>query len=116
MALWPPTVTGTPGHPGQWMRPVNTTQPDQEQLTDLSTVFFGLGVFTANAAFDYSQDHRGWQTSQLGYLGERLFGYALAYYAWLRTEETPAWTNQLDTNPAAYMRQGLRYLHCVQGR
>jgi hypothetical protein len=89
---------------------VTTTQRDQEQLTDLSTVFFGLGIFTANAAYEYSQDAHGWQTTHLGYLGEKLFGYALAYYAGLRVEETPAWANQLDTNPASFMRQGLRYL------
>lgn len=57
---------------------ISRDRSDQEQLTDLATVFFGLGVFTANAAFDYSHSQRGWQTSHLGYLGEAMFGYALA--------------------------------------
>jgi len=89
---------------------VDPDREDQEQLTDLATVFFGLGIFTANAAFDFSQSQFGWQTSQLGYLGEVLFGYALAYYAHLRGEEDPAWARALDTNPRSYMRKGLRFL------
>jgi hypothetical protein len=41
---------------------INTDCGDQEQLTDLATVFFGLGIFTADAAFDYSQNQFGLQT------------------------------------------------------
>lgn len=89
---------------------IEATQFDQEQLTDLATVFFGLGVFAANAAFESARDERGWKTSHLGYLGERLYGYALAYYSMLRDEARPAWASHLDTNPRAYMAQGLRYL------
>jgi len=92
-------------------RRINPDRDDHEQLTDLATVFFGLGVFTANAAFDYSQNQFGWQTSQLGYLGEALFGYSLAYYAHMRGEGDPSWAKALDTNPRVYMRKGLRFLH-----
>ena len=91
-------------------RRVTPDRNDHEQLTDLATVFFGLGVCTANAAFDYSQSQFGWRTSQLGYLGEALFGYALAYYAYLRGEDSPSWARALDTNPRTYMRKGLRFL------
>jgi hypothetical protein len=91
-------------------RRIAVDRKDQEQLTDLATVFFGLGVFTANAAFDYSQDNRGWRTKQLGYLGEQLFGYALAYVAFRRGETAPEWAKHLDTNPRSYMRKGLRFL------
>jgi hypothetical protein len=87
---------------------------DGEQLTDLTTIFFGTGIFTANAAFDFSQTQSGWQSSHLGYLGETLCGYALAYFAYLRSERDPAWAAALDTNPRAYMRQGLRYLWQAQ--
>jgi hypothetical protein len=91
-------------------RRIDPARSDGEQLTDLATIFFGLGVFTANAAFEFSQSRSGWQSSQLGYLGERLSGYALAYFAYLRGERDPAWAAELDTNPRAYLRQGLRYL------
>lgn len=89
---------------------ISPDQYDQEQLTDLITVVFGLGVFTANAAFDYHQDSTGWRTQRLGYLGEQLLGYALAYVAHSRGEHAPAWAVHLDTNPRAYMKKGLRYL------
>jgi hypothetical protein len=91
-------------------RRVDPARKDHEQLTDLATVFFGLGVFTANAAFDFSKSQHGWQTSRLGYLGEELFGYSLAYYAYLRGEKDPSWARTLDTNPRVYMRKGLGYL------
>lgn len=89
---------------------ITTERKDHEQLTDLTTVFFGFGVFSANAAFEFSQNNRGWRTSALGYLGERLFGYGLAYYAHLRGEDDPYWAQDLDTNPRVYLKQGLRYL------
>lgn len=95
---------------------ISRDRSDQEQLTDLATVFFGLGVFTANAAFDYSQSQRGWQTSHLGYLGEAMFGYALAYYADLRGEGNPPWSGALDVNPRSYMRKGMRFIRNAPGR
>jgi hypothetical protein len=93
---------------------ISPGRSDGEQLTDLTTIFLGTGIFTANAAFDYSQTQSGWQSSHLGYLGETLSGYALAYFAYLRSERDPAWAAALDTNPRAYMRQGLRYLWQAQ--
>jgi hypothetical protein len=87
---------------------------DGEQLTDLTTIFLGTGIFTANAAFDFSQMKSGCQSSHLGYLGETLSGYALAYFAYLHSERDPAWAAALDTNPRAYVRQGLRYLWRAQ--
>ena len=42
-----------------------------------------------------------------------MFGYGLACYAVLRGEPDPAWAKYLDTNPRAYMRNGLRYLRHV---
>ncbi|WP_161790115.1 hypothetical protein [Streptacidiphilus carbonis] len=90
---------------------VNREREDQEELTDLLTVHFGLGVFNANASFDFHRDASGWSRNQLGYLDERIYGYALALYAVARGEaQPPAWSRHLDTNPRAYMKQGLRYL------
>lgn len=60
---------------------------DQERLTDLATDFFGLGLFTANAAFDYSPKSARWKASRPGYLSEAMSGYALAYCADLRDEK-----------------------------
>ena len=85
-------------------------RPDGEPLTDLLTVVFGFGIFTANAAFDFTADAGGWQSQRLGYMTEQMFGYALARYSLLRGEPDPGWVAHLDTNPRAYMRQALRYL------
>jgi hypothetical protein len=85
-------------------------EKDHEPLTDLATVFFGLGVFTANAAFRFSQGRGGWQRQQLGYMNQPMFGYALAYTARMRGDEDPAWSRYLDGNPRGYFRQASRYL------
>ncbi|MEU4424005.1 hypothetical protein AB0F81_25525 [Actinoplanes sp. NPDC024001] len=83
---------------------------DHEPLTDLLTVFFGLGIFSANSAFAFAQDTGSYRTSRLGYLTEPMYGYALARYAWLRGEKDPSWARFLDTNPRTYLKRGLRYL------
>jgi hypothetical protein len=89
---------------------ITTTRPDHEPLTDLLTVYFGLGIFTANAAFTFTQNNQHWGYSRLGYLTEQMLGYALACYAHLRGETNPTWSRHLDTNPRAYLKQSLRYL------
>jgi hypothetical protein len=83
---------------------------DGEQLTDLVTVALGLGMFNANAAFDFKQSDRGWRAGWLGYLSEEMFGYALAYYARQRGESEPGWASALDPNPRGYLKQAARYL------
>jgi hypothetical protein len=87
---------------------------DSEPLTDLATVYLGMGIFTANSAFDFSSvtglGTQGWRAQRLGYMTEQMFGYALACYASARGEPDPHWVKYLDTNPRTYMKQGLRYL------
>jgi hypothetical protein len=92
----------------------SAAEEDHEPLTDLATVFFGLGVFTANAAFTFSQNARGWRRRQLGYINQPMFGYALAYTAKLRGERQPEWAQHLDTNPKGYFKKAVRYLEQVQ--
>ena len=81
-----------------------------EQLTDLAVVFFGLGVFASNASLEFAQRGYGWRKSELGYLGEAMFGFALASYALMRGEPSPSWADHLDTNPRVYMRQSMRFI------
>lgn len=90
---------------------------DHEPLTDLATVYLGMGIFTANAAFSLGRASGyaiepvgGWQERRLGFMSEPMFGYALARYAIYRGESDPAWARYLATNPRAYMKQGIRYL------
>ncbi|MCP2329076.1 hypothetical protein HDA40_007583 [Hamadaea flava] len=93
---------------------ITADRADHEPLTDLLTVFFGLGIFTANSALDNRREVRGEyayrSTSRLGYLTEPMYGYALARYAWLRGEKSPGWAKYLDTNPGTFLDRGLRYL------
>lgn len=105
------------------------SRPDQERLTDLLCVYFGFGLFTANASFRYANSGRGWSVEargylddrtlnaarndgyhRLGYLNEREFGYALACYCRLRRETDPAWAAYLEPGARAALRQGLAYL------
>lgn len=83
---------------------------DMEQLTDLATVYFGLGVFNANAARRSVANASGHGVSRLGYLDQRMFGYALACYAWMRHTPAPKWAQYLSGPPRDAMNQGIAYL------
>jgi hypothetical protein len=97
---------------------IQADRNDQEPLTDLLTVYRGRGIFTANAAFDFSRlpgygTYRrvgGWRAQRLGYMTEQMCGYGLACYAALRGEPSPSWAKYLDTNPRVYLKHGMRYL------
>jgi hypothetical protein len=93
---------------------VDPESPDMEPLTDLTTVFLGLGIFTANASarFEQHQDERthGWSMQRLGYLSEEMYGYALAKFALERGEDRPEWKKYLSTNVAAYCKQSTKWL------
>ncbi|AYF74183.1 hypothetical protein D7D52_10270 [Nocardia yunnanensis] len=91
-------------------RRIDPGRHDGEQVTDLTTVFLGLGVFNANAAFQFSQHSGGWRYHRLGYLSQPLYGYALACWSVMRGDPKPVWARHLDTNPRVYMKQSLKYL------
>lgn len=96
-------------------RRIQRSRPDHEPLTDLLTVFLGMGIFTANAAREFRRHEDGWRHRRTGYLTERMYGYALASYAWRRDEKDPAWSEFLDANPRGYLRDGLAYLRAGRG-
>jgi hypothetical protein len=104
-------------------RRISAKRPDNERLTDLLTIFFGFGIFTANAALRYSTENRRWLVrpgagldertlnaarndgySRLGYLTEQEFGYALACYWRMRGDLDPPWRGQLDLGPRGLPR------------
>jgi hypothetical protein len=88
-------------------------RPDHEPLTDLLTVFYGLGIFTANAAYDRRPrpNGRGKQSLARGYLREAALSEALAHYARLRGERHPTWDRHLDPPVRRLMRNHLAILH-----
>lgn len=88
--------------------------PDHEPMTDLLTVFYGLGVFNANTTVVFEQwtnsQYQGWQMGGGGYLTEEAFGYALALFAYARGESKPAWSRYLNVNVRSYFKRALKYL------
>jgi hypothetical protein len=85
-------------------------EENDEQLTDLTTIAFGLGVFNANAVFTTFQDFQshGWQ--KLGYLKQMDWGYVLALFAQLRGESDPEWAKHLCKNVRSDFVKSCRYL------
>jgi hypothetical protein len=86
---------------------------DNELLTDLTVVHFGLGIFLANTPRNWESQYTKWPDSMLikpEYMTPPMFGWALAHLAWFRGEERPAWARHLNSAARANFRQGLRYL------
>jgi hypothetical protein len=87
---------------------------DMEPLTDLATVFLGFGVFTAQSSFQFKQwtegNMQGWSAQRIGYLPERILGYALARFCHERGEIKPLWTRALPTNIRDYCATSAKWL------
>jgi hypothetical protein len=88
--------------------------PDHEPLTDLLTVLYGLGVFTANSVIHESNwsdgTSSGWSVGRQGYLTGPEYGYAFALLAQARGEAKPAWASHLRLDVRSALKEGLRYL------
>lgn len=89
-------------------------EENNEDLTDLLPVFFGLGIFAANGVHRSRSwrgvSYSGWSIHKQGYLPQRIFGYALAQWALYRGEEGEAIAKHLDANPKAAFEETIRYL------
>jgi hypothetical protein len=87
---------------------------DHEPLTDLLTVFFGLGVITANPVIREQSWQEGqytcWKIGRRGYLTMPVFGYAMARFACWRGEDGAGWSRELRTDVRAAFKQGMRFL------
>jgi hypothetical protein len=89
------------------------TEYDNELLTDLTVVFFGLGILLANSPRTWDSQYTKWPGTSLNkpeYMTTPMFGYALAHLAWFRGEDKPAWTKYLHWNARPDFKQGLRFL------
>jgi hypothetical protein len=89
-------------------------EPDMEWTTDLATVYFGFGIFGANASLSESHVRMGdmswWSVGKQGYLPAQIMGYAMALHAWLCNDERPDWAKFLRLDGASAFADGLRYL------
>lgn len=86
---------------------------DNELLTDLTVVHFGLGLFLANVPRNYRSQNTKWPESGLikpEYMTPPMYGWALAHLAWFRNEDKPAWTRYLNLAAKANYKQAFRYL------
>jgi hypothetical protein len=93
---------------------ISAEEEDHEPLTDLLTVFFGMGVFTANSVIREQswQDgqYSGWQIGRRGYLGMPIYGYALALFARSRGEDGSEWSGELRPDVRSAFKQSMRFL------
>jgi len=87
---------------------------DHEPLTDLLTVFYGLGVFLANTALheNYWSDggYSSWTIGKRGYLTMNQFGYAFALMARSQGESKPPWLKHLRLDVRKACLQSLVHL------
>jgi tetratricopeptide (TPR) repeat protein len=94
-------------------RRVSREAVDMEPLTDLATVFLGMGVFTANTILNEAHWHSGqlsyWQMGRHGYLTAPLLGYALALWADYRDDLKTRWARRLRLDVREPFQQALRY-------
>jgi tetratricopeptide (TPR) repeat protein len=93
---------------------VSPSEPDHEPLTDLAVIYFGFGVFAANASFRSRSYSCGqWHYTSMkrqGYLPPPVLGYGLALYAWLREETSPSWARYVRADVCEPMRKALAHL------
>jgi hypothetical protein len=86
-------------------------------LTDLTAVFFGFGVFMANAPRHWHSDLTYWPGSTLRrpeYMTVPMYGYALALIAQVRFETNPSWVGHLRGSARAEFWASHRLLERTQ--
>jgi hypothetical protein len=100
-----------------WHGEVVEDQRHEEELTDLTTVYLGFGVLTANAAYRYRSrggyGYMEWSQQQLGYLGPGSLTFLLAAQAVARGagwRERRRILADLEPNQAGAFAAGLRAL------
>jgi hypothetical protein len=114
----PMTLVGTLAHELAHVRllgegRVMREEYDNELLTDLTVVFFGLGIFLANVPRNWDSQYTKWPGTDLHkpeYMTPPMFAYALAHLAWFRGEQKPAWARHLRWNARPDFKQAVRFL------
>ncbi|WP_290710633.1 hypothetical protein [Flavihumibacter sp. CACIAM 22H1] len=83
---------------------------NDEHLTDLTTVVFGLGIFNAITAFREYKSFESYGHNSIGYLKQREWGYALALYAYFRREESSEWVKFLTPNLQSDFHKSMQFI------
>ena len=80
-------------------------------LVDLLTVFYGLGIFNANASFRLFNSNEGWRFIKQGHFKQQAWAYALAQYCVIRQEEKNcSWSQYLTPNIKSDFIKSLDYI------
>jgi hypothetical protein len=94
---------------GEWKLDDN-----DEYLTDLATVVWGLGIFNANSVIKSNawqgSTHQGWSVGNQGYMSQQMFAYSLALLANYRGETEPKWSQYLCKDVLAYFERSIAYI------
>ena len=85
-------------------------EKNDEPLTDLTTIVFGLGIFNANACFQFYKGFDGSGHSSLGYLTQQEWGYGLALLALFRKEPEADWIQLLTKNIRSDIAKSIEYI------
>lgn len=109
----PENLTATLAHEFSHIKILGEKRLDfnDEQLTDLTPVVFGLGIFNANSAYKEWKSFDSYGHNSIGYLKQREWGYALALYAFFRQEENPDWIKFLTPNIKSDVKKSLDFIY-----
>jgi hypothetical protein len=86
-------------------------EQNDEDLTDLTTVVFGLGIFNANSAFKEYKTYHSYGHNSAGYLKQREWGYVLALYSFFRHEQDPQWIKFLTPNLRSDFQKSMDFIN-----
>jgi len=83
---------------------------NDEMLTDLATVFFGFGIFSANNCFSFYKNEFAWGYRGLGYLKQEEWAYSLAVWSFLRNDKNPSWIKHLNSTLKRDFKTSMNYV------
>ncbi len=79
---------------------------NDEYLTDVVPLLFGLGIFNANSSFKFY----GWTYSKMGYLTQMDWGYLLALFAFVKEDDSPSWLVYLNKTLQKDFEQSINFM------
>jgi tetratricopeptide (TPR) repeat protein len=85
---------------------IERDHPEMEPINDLATIYFGYGIYTANA----SVSANGYWAGKNGYLPPQVIAYALALISKIKDEKEPHISEYLNTNCRELFQKSLEWL------
>ncbi|MFT3679935.1 MAG: hypothetical protein QM791_06660 [Ferruginibacter sp.] len=89
----------------------NRIEENDEILTDLTTVVYGLGIFNSISAFEEFKNNSAFGYNSIGYMKQQEWGYCLALYAFDRNIEKPDWLKYLTQNIQSDFNKSMNYIN-----